>query len=41
MYRDPSRVSRGLLGFILGLTIASWLVGHIGPSPDVWGAFLP
>lgn len=39
--RDPSAASRGLLGFMLGLTIAAWLTHNIGPSPDVWGGLLP
>jgi hypothetical protein len=36
-----SGVLRGVLGFCIGLAIAAYLTHNIGPSPEVWAAYLP
>jgi hypothetical protein len=39
--RDRSRASRGLLGFMLGLVLASWLAGDVGPTVEGLGRMIP
>ena len=41
MREKYGRALPGIVGLLLGFTIAAWLTHNIGPSPEVWGAFLP
>lgn len=39
--QERSRASRGLLGFMLGLVLASWLAGDVGPTVEGLGRMIP
>lgn len=41
MREKYGRALPGIAGLLMGLAIAAWLTHGIGPSPDVWGAYLP
>jgi hypothetical protein len=39
--RTRAAVLRGIIGFVLGVALATYLTHNIGPSPEVWGGLLP
>lgn len=41
MREKYGRALPGIVGLLLGITIAAYLTHNIGPSPDVWAGLLP
>jgi hypothetical protein len=41
MREKYGRALPAIAGLLIGLAIAAWLTRNIGPTPEVWGPYLP